>query len=143
MASKGELYPSLSQDGFGGIYATYLRGGSGGPLTLSYSANGGSDWSGATINSNKDGGAAYLTSSINPVGQGWAAWLDNGAVIAEPFGEVDAIKPAFLKASAKSNGKTVTLRGGCSIVPCSLSGEVEQRGARSPSWWRHAHLQAH
>jgi hypothetical protein len=120
VAKQGELYPSLSQDGSGGIYATYLRGGSGGPVTLSYSADAGSVWSGATINPDKDGGAAYLSSSVNPAGQGWAAWLDNGAVIAQSFAAVDAIKAAFLKASANSNGKTVTLNGGCSVVPCSL-----------------------
>lgn len=121
VAKQGELYPSLSQNGSGGIYATYLLGGSGGPVTLSYSADGGNVWSGATINPNKDGGAAYLSSFVNPAGQGWAAWLDNGAVIAQSFAAVDAIKPAFLKASAQSNSKTVTLEGGCSVVPCSLT----------------------
>src|SRR5581483_5008519 len=46
---KTEQQPSLSQDGAGGIYATYLLGGGGGPVELSYSGDAGAIWESNSI----------------------------------------------------------------------------------------------
>ena len=68
------------------MYATYLSGGDGGPVALSYSADGGTSWSGpASLDTDSDGGIGDLTSNVNATGQGWAAWSDNGSVFAQSF----------------------------------------------------------
>lgn len=93
-ANQGEQSPAVSQDGFGGIYTTFLLGGGGGPISLAYSSNGGTTWTGpATLNPNTDGGAGKVTSSVGPTGQGWVAWIDNGSVYAQQFVGSDAIPP--------------------------------------------------
>ena len=66
VASQGEESPAVAQDGAGDIYATYLLGGVGGPIELSYSGDGGSGWTSAALNPNKDGGAGDVNSSVNP-----------------------------------------------------------------------------
>jgi hypothetical protein len=95
-ANEGEGDPAVSQDGAGGVYATFLLGGGGGPISLAYSSNGGTTWTGpATLNPNTDGGANEVTSFVGPTGQGWAAWRDNGSVYAQQFVATDAIPPAI------------------------------------------------
>ncbi len=94
--NEGEGDPAVSQDGTGGVYATFLLGGGGGPISLAYSSDGGATWTGpATLNPNNDGGANEVTSSVAPTGQGWAAWRDNGSVYAQQFVATDAIPPAI------------------------------------------------
>jgi hypothetical protein len=93
-ANQGEQDPAVSQDGAGGVYATFLLGGGGGPISLAYSSNGGTSWIGpAALNPNTDGGANKVTSSVGPTGQGWAAWVDNGSVYAQQFVASDATPP--------------------------------------------------
>jgi hypothetical protein len=96
VADEGELDPAVSQDNSGGVYATFLLGGDGGPISLAYSSDGGSTWTGpATLSSNNtDGGANDVTSSVGPSGQGWATWTDNGSVYAQQFVASDAISAA-------------------------------------------------
>ena len=63
---------SLSQDGAGGIFATYTLGGPAGPIALSYSADAGAASVGPkTLDANGDKGADWLTSSVGATGRGW------------------------------------------------------------------------
>jgi hypothetical protein len=121
VADKDEQQPALSQDGAGGIYATYLLGGVGGPVKLSYSANGGSAWSSGTLDKNSDGGVSSLNSSVNSARQGWAAWVDNGSVFAQSFMAADAIAPATVGGGATTNGQAVTLNVSCASFPCTIT----------------------
>ena len=121
LAKPGEDNPAVTQDGAGGVYGTYRLGGSGGPIGLSYSADGGNTWSSATLNANTSGGADKVTSWVNAAGQGWAAWTDNGSVIAQPFQASDAISPASVGGQATSNGQTVTLNVSCLSFPCTIT----------------------
>ncbi len=119
VSKQGELDSALSQDGAGGLYATYLNGGSGGPVTLSYSGDGGKTWAGpATLEAYN--GEADVTSSVNPVGQGWAAWLNNGSVYAQSFTAADAITPPNA-GGGSTNGQTVTLNVSCTSYPCTVT----------------------
>jgi len=96
IAKEGGLNPSVSQDGTGGIYTTYL-GGPGGAIRLAYSSTGGASWTGpATLNANADHHAGSLTSSVGPSGQGWAVWDDGESVYAQQFVASDAIPPVVV-----------------------------------------------
>ena len=117
----GEIDGAVSQDGSGGIYATYLLGGPGGPLALSYSADGGKTFSSATLDPNSDSGIAQAGSGVGPAGQGWAAWTDNGSVLAQPFTAADAVSAASVGGSASTSGSTVTLNVTCSSFPCTVT----------------------
>jgi hypothetical protein len=119
-SGHGELDGALSQDGGGGIYATYLAG-AGGPVDLSYSADGGHSFSTAVLNANSEGGADDLSSAVNAAGQGWAAWTNNGSVFASSFQAVDAISPAKTSGGATSNGSTVTVDVTCAAFPCTVT----------------------
>ena len=121
VASQGEESPALAQDGAGDIYATYLLGGVGGPIELSYSGDGGSGWTSAALNPNKDGGAGDVNSSVNSAGQGWATWDDNGSVFAQSFQAADAISPAIVSGSGTSSGSTVTVNVSCASFPCTIT----------------------
>jgi hypothetical protein len=124
-----ELDPALSQDGAGGIYGSYLSGGPGGPVALSYSADAGKSWTSGTLNPDKSGGAGSVTSAVNSAGQGWAAWIDNGSVFAQSFRASDAITPAAVSGSGSSNGATVTLTLSCASVPCTITVTITSSGA--------------
>ena len=129
VASHGEQQGALSQDGAGGVYATYLLGGAGGPIVLSYSSDGGTTWTGGTLNANTSGGATMVTSSVSGAGQGWAAWTDNGSVFAQPFQATDAISPASVGGGGSSNGQTVTVTVSCVSVPCTITITITSNGA--------------
>jgi hypothetical protein len=120
-AAHGELDPAVSQDSEGGVYATYLSGGDGGPVSLSYSPDGGTTWSGpATLDTDSDGGIGDLTSNVNPGGQGWAAWSDNGSLYAQSFKLQDAIVPAVISNAATATKSAVKVGVTCAIVPCKV-----------------------
>jgi hypothetical protein len=86
-----ESQASVSQDGAGGIYVTWLDGGVG--TRLAYSGNGGASWVGpATITSDTE--EEDLSSSVGADGQGWAAWTEHGSVYVQPFVDTDAVPPA-------------------------------------------------
>ncbi len=143
VSSTGEQQPSVSQDGAGGVYATYLSGGIGGPVSLSYSADGGTTWAGpGTLSADPLGAVAGLTSSVDAVGQGWAAWTENGSVFVQPFVAADAgapnppstgpapvsppstptLAPTTLTTSQKAGDKS----GASVTVPAGTSGETDQ-----------------
>jgi hypothetical protein len=121
VADQGEQQATLSQDGGGGIYATYLLGGVGGPVKLSYSGDGGSAWSSGTLDRDSDGGVGSLNSSVNAARQGWATWVDNGTVFAQPFKAADAIEPARVGGGATTNGTTITVNVSCATFPCTIT----------------------
>lgn len=121
VANEGEQSPAVSQDGSGGVYATFLgQGGVGGPIRLAYSADGGNTWTVNTLNPNSDLGAGDVTSNVNATGQGWAAWTDNGSVYAQSFQASDAVPPVVPapapKPTAISTAQTAGATVGASIV---------------------------
>jgi hypothetical protein len=123
-ANAFEESPAISQDGLGGIYATFLLGGVGGQIALAYSSDGGMSWAGpSTLNPNTDEGAEKLTSSVNADGQGWAIWMDNGSIYAQPFIAADAISPVAIappaadtlttsQTSGTTTGTSITIGAG-------------------------------
>jgi hypothetical protein len=120
VANQGELYPSLSQDGAGGIYATYMYGGTGGPVALSYSSDGGTTWIGP-VQLDAFNGEANVISAVNGAGQGWVAWNDNGSVFAQPFIAADAATAAVISGSGSTNGKKITVTVTCKAFPCTVT----------------------
>jgi hypothetical protein len=123
--NQQEEDPAVSQDGSGGIYATFLLGGGGGPISLAYSENGGASWAGpTTIYANTDGGANELTSSVGPSGQGWAAWLDNGSVYAQQFVAADAIVPPT-PTTLTTSQTSGTTSGASLTIPAGTVGETD------------------
>jgi hypothetical protein len=90
-SAEEEGQDSVSQDGAGGIYVTYLDGGVG--TRLAYSNTAGSTWTGpATITSDTE--ENNLSSAVGSNGDGWATWTQNGSVYLQPFVASDAIPPA-------------------------------------------------
>ena len=93
IASQQERDASVSQDGTGVIYTTYL--GPDGSIRLAASTTGGVSWTGpATLYPDPSGEAANVTSSVSVSGQGWVVWTQSGEVLAQPFDEADAVPPA-------------------------------------------------
>ncbi len=124
--NQGEGDPAVSQDGAGGVYATFLLGGGGGPISLAYSANGGTNWTGpATLNPNTDGGANEVTSSVGPTGQGWAAWRDNGSVYAQQFVATDAVTPPT-PTTLTTSQTSGTTTGASITIPAGTVGETDK-----------------
>jgi hypothetical protein len=131
VSASGEQQPAVAQDGAGGIYATYLNGGSGGPVSLSYSSDGGLTWAGpGTLAANTSTGVANLTSAVNAAGQGWATWIDNGSIYVQQFMAVDAVVPAMIAPGGSTNGQTVTFTISCSSA-CSITVTVTIGGTIS------------
>ena len=92
VAAGTALDPSISQNGTGGIYATWRTNGVG--LRLAYSGDGGLAWVGART---LDAGAGVdaTASAVNGAGQGWAVYAANGTEYAQPFVAADAnVAPA-------------------------------------------------
>ncbi|HTU95754.1 MAG TPA: hypothetical protein VMF14_07925 [Solirubrobacteraceae bacterium] len=131
--TAGELYPAVNQDGAGGVYATYLLGGSLGKVELSYSADGGKTWAGAGLDSDSGGNINDIDSSVNGGGQGWLAWFSNGSVFAQSFKATDAIAPASVGGGATSNGSAVTVSVTCSAFPCTVTITLTAPGPGSVS----------
>jgi hypothetical protein len=147
LSGHGEEDSALSQDGSGDIYGTYLWGGEGGPLELSYSpiipgvdghagAPAGTAWSSAPLQSDTGGDVSDPTSAVGSDGQGWAVWTDNGSVFAQQFDAADAIVPSEVEAatssSATSTGSTVSITVSCSS-PCTVTITVDVPQASSAS----------
>jgi hypothetical protein len=145
VSTTGEQQPSVSQDGAGGVYATYLSGGIGGPVSLSYSADGGTTWAGpATLAADPLGSISGLTSSVAAGGQGWAVWSENGSVFAQPFVAADAgaanppsvgptptpappsTPPAMAPTTLSTSQKAGAQSGASITVPAGTTGITDQ-----------------
>jgi hypothetical protein len=117
VSQQGELHPSLSQDGAGGLYATYENGGSGGPIALSYSGDGGKTWIGPNVLHAYDG-LDHPISAVNGAGQGWVTWTNGGSVFAESFIAADATPPpapttlTTSQSSGTETGSSITIQAG-------------------------------
>jgi hypothetical protein len=115
IAQETEESPSVSQDGAGGVYATFLAGFEG-EVRLAYSSNGGTTWAGPTTLS--AAGGSHLVSSVDAAGQGWAAWSVGESVYAQPFVASDAIPPptpttlTTTQTSGTTTGTSITIPGG-------------------------------
>jgi hypothetical protein len=121
VANQSEGSAALSQDGAGGIYGTYLLDGAGGPINLSYSADGGKTFTSGELQGDKDSQDANVTNGVDGAGQGWAVWTNNGSVFAQPFQAADAISPASVGGSATDTGTTVTVTVTCTSLPCTVT----------------------
>jgi hypothetical protein len=96
---------SVSQDGAGGVYATWLDGTTG--VTLAYSPNGGSNWyPPVSLLGDDDGEISIgsLASAVGSSGIGWAAYAVDGVEYAQPFNKTFAI-PAPVKPVSTSPPK--------------------------------------
>jgi hypothetical protein len=131
VAAERELDPAVSQDGVGGVYATFLGGGNGGPISLAYSSDGGATWSGpAVLDTNTAGADGNLTSSVGPNGLGWAVWTENGSVRAQQFDAADALASSpRIGGTGSSTATTVTVTVTCSSLPCTVTITITTSGA--------------
>jgi len=130
-AKAFEEEPSVSQDAYGGIYATFLLGGVGSPIDLAYSSDGGATWAGpSALNPDTDEDAKDLTSSVGSHGQGWAAWADKGSIYAQQFVASDAVSPVIATppaADTLTTSQTAGTTTGASItVPAGTLGETDR-----------------
>jgi hypothetical protein len=105
VAPGAALQPSLTQDGTGALYATWLTNGAG--LRFAYSDNGGKGWFGPVTLFSEKGGILSLdgiASATGAGGQGWAVFESNGTEYAQPFDAADAVPPrdSHLKLAPKS-----------------------------------------
>jgi hypothetical protein len=85
-----DLDATLSQDGAGGIYATWLDGGTG--VDLAYSSDGGASFSAPKTllsDSGDPGAIATLASAVDASGNGWAVYEANGKEYAQQFSKAD------------------------------------------------------
>lgn len=91
VAAEAGLEPTVSQDGGGGLYATWLGGG----VRLAYSGDGGSSWSGPVTLFGISNGTApdSVNSAVGSGGQGWAVYAFDGTEYAQPFSRNDALAP--------------------------------------------------
>ena len=125
IANEGGLDTSVSQDGAGGIYVTYL-GNAEDAIRLAYSSTGGASWTGpATLNPNTDLGANHLVSSVGSSGQGWAVWDDGESVYAQQFDAADAIPPATPTTLITSQTSGTTT-GASITIPAGTLGESDR-----------------
>jgi hypothetical protein len=102
VASGAALEPSLTQDGAGGLYATWLTNGTG--LRFAFSKNATKWYGPVTLFGEKGGGVDGVASATGSSGQGWAVFESGGTEYAQPFDAADAVPPAdsHLKLAPKS-----------------------------------------
>lgn len=133
VAKQPESEPSLSQDGKGGVYGTYVSGtGSAAPLELSYSPNGGTNWASAVLQARPTDGFEDPVSAVGTDGQGWAAWFASGKVYALPFVAKDAETPVQVDALAPSRASVSGTRLKLPIAcPTACTVAVTIRSART------------
>ena len=122
IAAEPERSPSLSQDGAGGIYATY-QGGAGGPVQLAYSGDGGARWSGP--NTLDGAGGAELDSAVDATGRGWAAFTIGEATYLQSFTAADSIPPpsSVMVSTTQHSG---SLSGASLTLAPGSTGETDQ-----------------
>jgi hypothetical protein len=93
VANNSGLDPTVSQDGVGGMYATFVNNAHG--LQLAYSSDGGSAWSGPVtlFGIKSDAAPGSVASAVGSNGQGWAVYAFQGTEYAQPFVAADALPP--------------------------------------------------
>jgi hypothetical protein len=93
VADDAGLEPTVSQDGAGGMYATFVNNDHG--LQLAYSSDGGSEWSGPVtlFGIKNDSAPGSAASAVNSEGHGWVVYAFQGTEYAQPFTAADALPP--------------------------------------------------
>lgn len=122
VASEGEESPAVSQDGAGGVYATYLAGFRG-EVRLAYSYNGGETWSGPV--SLAGAGGDDLNSSVSAGGQGWATWKVGEATYVQQFDAADSLVPPT-PVTITTTQRSGTAGGADISIPAGTVGETDQ-----------------
>ncbi len=102
-----EISPSLSQDGSGGVYASWIAGGD--ELELAYSSSAGTSWHApvALVNSGTNG-IGGATSAVDTTGHGWAVYTTGGTEYALPFTAATVTSPG---ATGTAISQTTTIEG--------------------------------
>lgn len=95
VADDAGLDPTVSQDGAGGMYATFVNNDHG--LQFAYSSDGGAAWFGPVtlFGIENDTAPGSIASAVGTAGQGWAVYAVQGAEYAQPFVAADALPPAI------------------------------------------------
>ena len=135
VAGGTALQPSISQDGAGGIYATWLTNGVG--LRLAWSGDGGVGWDGdnTLARETSNVGVDSVASAVNSAGQGWAVYASNGAEYAQSFVAPDSyvtprdaglrVKPkAFASGATIDYSDTEAATTGFTVVELVKSGKT-------------------
>jgi hypothetical protein len=106
--------PTLSQDGHGAMYATFVNDNG---VQLMYSSDGGSKWSGPAklFPPKNDSVPDAIASGVGTGGQGWAVYAFGGVEYAQPFSKNDALPPAISHLKVRP-GKFKPESSGGSIV---------------------------
>ena len=123
LAGDGDGTPSLSQDGAGGIYATWDGFYTG--IRLAYSGNGGKTFLVGTLNAAARAGDS--ASAVDASGQGWVVYTDGqtGTELAQPFVKTDAIPP--LASTSVTTSQTAGTKSGPSIsIAAGTVGETDK-----------------
>jgi len=123
LAGDGDGTPSLSQDGAGGIYATWDGFYTG--IRLAYSGNGGKTFTVNTLNAAATGGDS--ASAVDANGQGWVVYTDGhtGTELAQPFVKTDAIPPAV--STTITTSQTAGTKSGPAIsITAGTVGETDK-----------------
>jgi hypothetical protein len=115
VANDAGLEPTLSQDGAGGMYATFVNNDHG--LQLAYSSDAGSEWSGPVtlFPIAADSAPDSIASAVGANGQGWAVYSFQGIEYAQPFDAADTLPPAISHLELKP-GTFAGLSSGGSIA---------------------------
>lgn len=121
IAPEGEESPSVSQDGSGGIYATFTAGLD--EVRLAYSGNGGANWAGPTTLSSM--AVSHLVSAVSAGGQGWAVWQSGESVYAQQFDAADATPPSA-PTTLTTTQTSGTTSGASITIPAGTVGETDQ-----------------
>ena len=138
VAGGTALQPSLSQDGAGGIYATWLTNGTG--LRLAWSGDGGLGWDGDNTLFKETTSVSLdsVASAVDASGQGWAVYASNGTEYAQPFTAADSyvtpqdrnlrVKPSSFASSATIDyADTEAAKTTFTVVELVKAGKVTHR----------------
>jgi len=107
--------PTVSQDGSGGMFATFIDNDHG--LQFAFSSNAGTNWSKPVtlFGIKNDSAPGSVASAVNGEGQGWAVYAFQGTEYAQPFVQADAGPPVDSHLKLKP-GTFKGLHSGGSIV---------------------------
>jgi hypothetical protein len=123
VAHDAGLEPSLSQDGAGGMYATFVNNDHG--LQLAYSGDTGSEWSGPVtlFGIKSDTAPTSIASAVGGNGQGWAVYSFQGTEYAQPFVAADTFPPVISHLTLRPTSFT-GLSSGASIAAKATKGKT-------------------
>jgi hypothetical protein len=131
VAHTAGISPSLSQDGSGHIFATWI---SDSAVQFAFSGDGGSSWVSKTLVGNSGTASpGALTSAVASGGQGWAVFASSGTEWAQPFDKTAVLPPA------PTNTRRPTITGkpkAGSTLRCSTGSWTGSPNAYGYQWSR-------